>query len=418
MKANLSIKPISSFFLLMLIFPTAFQVYRGGFLILLFISSLLLIKPKTNNISKSVAVLFLINLISSFLFFLIGVFNNGPGAFRTTTVYIFWPFLYFYFIAFGVSFKLIENTKNIILIGGLISSLLILLFICNTIYPISSIITILGDFLDFKSNFLYDGFSQVQSTNLTTVFYTLIFSMSILMMPKHFRLNINNPLLLTTFILSLIIIIISGRRAFWLVLLLTPFITLLLFYIIGISFNYKFLFITLIILFLTITIYTFYNFNFDVLKSQFETLFDFNDPNAGVGGSNYTRKLQYDELIFAWKQSPLFGKGFGTVAGSIIRDDNQTWAYELTYLALLFHTGILGIVIYTSSILWIIINSIFIMKRNIDSIIILFPLIVGLISFLLINSSNPYLDKFDFLWVIFLPVIVINYYKVTNKNAK
>lgn len=402
---------LSFFFVLMMVIPTAYQEIRGVFLGFLFFGSFIFIEFKKLIINRDVLILFIINILISFFFFLLGFINEGPGAIRTTTVYLLWPLLYLYFIFVSRSDLFIKKINSIIILGGIISSILIMLFIYSTFFPFPISLDHLKENLDFKSNFLYDGFSQVHSANLTTVFYVVPFMLSIMMLPSKYKLNINKSVLFISFITCFFLIILSGRRAFWIVLIISPLIVYFYFILVGIKFNYKFILLLATIFILSIIIYSIYNFNLDVVKSQFSSLFEFDDPNSGVGASNYIRKIQYQELIISWKESPIFGKGFGTVAGTNIRDENQTWAYELSYIALLFHTGIFGIIIYTSSVFWILISSIKIMKKVTESIIVLLPLNIGLICFLLINASNPYLEKFDFLWVLFLPVYVINYFK-------
>lgn len=39
---------------------------------------------------------------------------------------------------------------------------------------------------------------------------------------------------------------------------------------------------------------------------------------------------------------------------------------------------------------------------------LMLPLLVGLTCFLIANATNPYLLKFDYMWVIFLPLAIIN----------
>jgi hypothetical protein len=45
------------------------------------------------------------------------------------------------------------------------------------------------------------------------------------------------------------------------------------------------------------------------------------------------------------------------------------------------------------------------------------PVLAGMTCFLIANATNPYLGKFDCLWVIFLPIALINY-GLLNSNAR
>ena len=59
-------------------------------------------------------------------------------------------------------------------------------------------------------------------------------------------------------------------------------------------------------------------------------------------------------------------------------------------------------------ILWIYLKGIQILKYNSDLSPYMLPLLVGLSCFLVANATNPYLQKYDYLWVIFLPIAIIN----------
>jgi O-antigen ligase len=112
-----------------------------------------------------------------------------------------------------------------------------------------------------------------------------------------------------------------------------------------------------------------------------------------------------------WSNSPLIGQGLGASADSVVRSEEQPWAYELSYVALLFQVGLLGFIIYSSAVLWIFYAGLKIVRLRPDAAQIILPLLAGLAGLLLVNITNPYLFKFDYLWTIFLPVAAINAYR-------
>jgi len=59
-------------------------------------------------------------------------------------------------------------------------------------------------------------------------------------------------------------------------------------------------------------------------------------------------------------------------------------------------------------VVWIALKGMQISRKDTDFAKLFIPLITALCSFLIINATNPYLAKFDYLWVIFLPVALIN----------
>jgi O-antigen ligase len=127
--------------------------------------------------------------------------------------------------------------------------------------------------------------------------------------------------------------------------------------------------------------------------------------------SNIARAEQMDSLLAGWVESPFLGNGLGT-SSSILRNEDLPWAYELSYLALIFHTGLLGLVIYVSAISWIFAASARLMIAHNMSKPMFLPLLTGLACFLIANATNPYLSTFDYLWTIFLPLAAVNAFRV------
>jgi len=113
------------------------------------------------------------------------------------------------------------------------------------------------------------------------------------------------------------------------------------------------------------------------------------------------RRGQAVALAEGWLDSPFFGKGPG-VNASVVQS-YIPGAYELSYLALLFSRGIIGFSIYIIQILLLIYWGIKLSKKansKLKPIIISYN--VAFVSFLISNASNPYLDAYDHMWVIFL----------------
>jgi len=44
------------------------------------------------------------------------------------------------------------------------------------------------------------------------------------------------------------------------------------------------------------------------------------------------------------------------------------------------------------------------------------PVLVGMASFLVANVTNPYLLKFDSMWVLFLPIVLLNVHAVKQER--
>ena len=99
---------------------------------------------------------------------------------------------------------------------------------------------------------------------------------------------------------------------------------------------------------------------------------------------------------------PIFGNGLGFVS-KMVRDPAMPWAYELTYVKLLASFGIVGFFVYGIILFMLTINLI---KKDKTKEII--PFIFSTIIMLIANFSNPYLTRFDNMWIIFIPLIIFN----------
>jgi hypothetical protein len=137
--------------------------------------------------------------------------------------------------------------------------------------------------------------------------------------------------------------------------------------------------------------------------SVFTTGFQFaSDPVA------LSRAQQFDALIRGWLTSPLLGAGHGAAAPDMIRSLEMPWAYELTYAALLYHTGLVGAFCYAGGILWIYLQAVRIIRSGSGLAPLTVAVLTGTTTFLIAGATNPYLERYDALWVIFLPLAIIN----------
>jgi len=154
-----------------------------------------------------------------------------------------------------------------------------------------------------------------------------------------------------------------------------------------------------------------YEFSLGVLLDTFAVGWDFTEEQSALD-----RREQFFPLLQGWSESPIFGSGHGASVAGSIRSDEMPWAYELSYLALLFHTGMLGFLAYMSGVAWIFWMSLKIIRFGDHFSLYMLPLLVGFSCFLIGNASNPYLEKFDYMWVIFLPVAFINFWLLDRRK--
>jgi len=403
------------FFFFMLVLPTVYQKERGVLLLILVAGCVYKVWVGKWKIHPTVLCIGIGCVATSLLFMLYGIFNDAPGAFSVGTVYVLWPLLFIFFMGVLNNPSDFEGFTKIIILGVIVSAMMGILLVAEGIGVININIS---SFLEFQGAGLgiFEGTLEYNLYNMTTVIFGFPFLLALIFLPKKLS-NTNkfwNYLALLALILALITLLISGRRVFWVISLTSPLILFVIFRISGLANPFKlkplfFIFVLISSVFLIGSV---------VFKLSFESIiydvlagFDFAD-SSNLSAS--ARAEQFDALLHGWIDHPLFGSGHGAAALGSVRSEEQAWAYELSYLALLFQIGLIGSVIYFSALLWTFINSICVVRTNPESAAMILPLLVGLTCFLIANATNPYLAKFDYLWTLFLPTGILNAYLLRN----
>lgn len=397
---------IQIFFILMLVLPTTFQEPRGIFLALITTISAAIALHKW-RVHRDIVLLSITTLLVGLLGVIWGILNSAPGALRVTSVYLIWPVLYLLFIGLAHDLRVMKAMESALLTGIFLATFMSLTVMFAGIFGYSALINPLLEFqgAGFGN---YDGFIEFRIFSLTTVMYGFPFVLSFILVHRRelrgFQ-KYGSYLLLVAVVLTALG---SGRRAFWLVMLLTPalilpFLQLSPYRLKAVqlfSLTVKGLVLALLAIGGAIAVI-----GLDPLAMTEEFLAAFQGQEA----SSSLRFLQAASLWSSFTESPLIGQGLGA-AVDVVRSDGQPWAYELSYLALLMNVGLLGFIIYFAAIVWIALKGISISRRNAEFAKLFVPMMVSLCAFLIMNATNPYLAKFDYLWVIFLPVALINAY--------
>jgi O-antigen ligase len=396
---------IAVFFVLMLVFPTTLQMQRGVMLAALFAIGVLGANSQW-SVSWDILLLWLfVTCVGTFGIFW-GFLNGAPGALQVSTVYLVWPLVYMLFVGLVHSPRTIVFLEKALLFGITVASLMALILLLGTVLGYGEFVV---EFFAFQgANIrIFDGFVELTLFNLATVIYGLPFLFALYFSPDARGWLKSRRLLGLQLLLLLAICLVSGRRAFWLLAIFTPILVWVLFFLARVRFRATHLAITVMFVFvLSIGGAVGLGLDFSVLLDQFLLAFDF---SGEVGAS--LRFQQFTALMSGWSESPLIGHGLGAAEKSISRSKEIVWAYELSYVALLFQAGLLGFAVYSAAVLWIFYAGINIVRRRQEAAQVILPLLAGLAGFLLVNATNPYLSKFDYLWTIFLPVAAINAYK-------
>ena len=408
----------SILFFLMIFVPTSYQLIKS--LLLSFVLSMIAVKSLRYRKLALHPIVFLWTLffvVVGLCFILYGFINGNPGALRVSTVYAIWPLVYTILVAGTVYANVLDRLLCVIVIATVSIGLYGLSYFLHTIGLLPDILYVPID--QGQEIGLYEGFAKFSLYFISSLNFSIPFNVAALMTwSQKLKMPVPRFLLWIALTIGLIPTILSARKALFLVVSLSPIITLIfhafqsslyrkarrkltIHFLIGAS---------LILVCLSIYLQFSYSFNIQVLANEFAEGFRFSSDAGAV-----VRREQFFALMSDWAEAPLYGYGHGAVATGSIRDPEMPWAYELAYMALLFHTGLLGFLAYSAGVAWIVWMGLCMIRSGHRIGLYILPVLVGMVCFLIANATNPYLEKYDYIWVIFLPVALINQWLLTHR---
>ena len=389
----------------MLVVPTTFQRERGLLLAAMTLAAAILSFRRW--ILKEVTLLLWLMAISAGLFFIfLGHVRDAPGALNVATIFVIWPLLYLLAIGLASRRETIDGLTRVVQLGVMIAATMGLIVVVGFLTGRGELISRIFAFQNaaFGS---FSGFVEFRLLNLTTLIYGFPFLTARLIWRTRHRHRRHNLIPETIgWTLVFVVSVLSGRRALWLVMAITPLLLISLFAVTGTRFNRLPAIGILLLIGMSVTILILmFDIDLSSVADQFSNAFDFEGEESASA-----RGAQINALVQAWVEKPVFGYGHGAADESVIRNRETPWAYEITYLALLFQTGIVGFTIYVGIIVGIIVAGIRTVRREYESGRVLIPLLSGCIAIVIAAGTNPYFTKFDYLWVIFLPAIAVKVY--------
>jgi len=239
---------------------------------------------------------------------------------------------------------------------------------------------------------IHIGYIQITSNNIGALFVIVPYLLSL-----QFRADAgkaNSALMKLALVLSLVVVVVSGRRALWIAVALTPCTILFLSCLTG-SYGLlkpggrRFLLMCAAAAVAGLSVVI-------LLPERMPELGFLVRLNEAFSSEN-EREIQKIYLIDGFKDSPVLGSGFGAYAG-YPRSYERPWTYELTYHRLLFNMGIVGMAFLGVLFLLYFALVIGLLRRFKDGSAIPFGLLVGFCSLLLGAYSNPYFGSFDYVF--------------------
>lgn len=400
---NIKLKILEVLLFIMVVFPMTYELLHVKTFLFVVVTTITAIEvlflKKYIIISKKVAFILLIFLSYSILSCMYGMVNNAPGAMKQFQIYVLWSIIYM-FIMLGLNDRDYRKLGKVILYSTLFIMCYGFLKYLNYTGIIS--FNFAFNFPSFEEAIKGQGLmTEMRYPGLNSMSYGIGYILGIV----YINTILNKKKLLNSIlVLSLMVfIIISGRRVYGFIILIVTFILLCVKLVKNISRRRIFLFLFFTIA-SSLVLIKLFNINIYVINEYIFSSLSKNDSDSML------RYQQLYALLEGWLQNPvtfLIGHGHGSFSTDVIRSIDMPWSYELYYIALIFQTGIIGFIIYSSFFIMIIINGIKIIKDTSENFILL-PFFTGVMSLLIASATNPYMMRFDGIWAIFIALGIIN----------
>jgi hypothetical protein len=409
---------------LMAVFPMIFELaYVEAFLFLIVIAAAALAALNTGTPALHPTVILWTLFLSTmgFFFILEGFVRGSRGASAELLPYVIFPIIYGLAIAGVRSDRILARLVTVLLVSAICIAFYSIWFLLieTRILPenrFMDFVTFDWDPTEFAQG---EGFIRMQLPGVNSMPFLAPFVFALLGVSFP---SISGSLLSrrvwqwVALMLAMASVLVSGRRALYLVILAAPIFTALFSSFLPTvqrSLSRKSLLrVTavgvLAVVVLVMCVGPFFGVSMNGMAQRIAVGFDFSDTAEQYGAME--RRVQFDALLHGWLDDPLLGVGLGTPAHGSIRSQRSPWNYELHYMALLYQTGLLGVTAYTAGIFWIYWTGVRVIRAGGYLAALMVPCLVGMTSVLIANATNPYLARIDGLWAIFIPLAVINYW--------
>lgn len=357
-------------------------------------------------IDKNILTILISVVCVGILWTVYGVYLQNPGAHTAVTVYIFYPFLFIGIVV--TSIKSLESIKliNVALVFG---GWLIVLYTYSYIgYSAGILPSELYIPLNLQQNIgFYGGFVEYTMDNVATLLFLVPYLIAAgIIWPRDLEYSPPKWAIWALLIFALPLVVLSGRRMLQIVTLISIFTTYIIWYALPnrerTSQLFRFRIVTILFASASMILVTILNATVVDLSVVFERIIRSFDPSRSASTSHRAR--QFVAMMDGLESRPLIGYGFGSVVEEVIRSSEAPWAYELMYVKLLYNVGLIGFIPYLVGFCWMCHRLLSIIQTGSVLGYHAAPMLVASISFIISSATNPYLNKFGYMWVIFIPV--------------
>lgn len=360
---------------------------------------------KNVRISKFVLLNFILLLTYGVYGTVIGLFYHNPNPFQFLGVFFFWPIFWLFFISyFSASPGLFEKYLKILFISHVAIVLFDFLFVVAAFNGINLPNPFYGAEVGFS---IYDSSTRMTFINLNTLTFTT--PILFILFFTQYKFGIRRIYQILNIILTIILLIISGRRSVMLMCVSLFFLPIIFSGYFSKEIR-KTLAKIILILLIAVLIGAYY---IEHLYPGFWEGYYQIVLNAFDASEEPVKFAQAEMFYKAILEKPFFGHGFGAIffeaePGRMIYSSY----FELSYHQKLATTGIVGF----SMIMFVFIStlgcSVYLSKKNKDSAFL--AIAIGLFFMLVADATNPVLCSFDLMWPLYLCLAKINSYQINN----
>lgn len=380
----------------------------------------LALRPRVSLLDTKVLSWVLFVVSTGAFFVLWGIAHGVTDALKVLPVFVIYPIIFIFLVASLSQLGSLNGLFMLLVNSAIVISIYAALFMLAMvgIIPGEAVFSIVKEAVVSVGT----EFFSYAMPSITSMLYLVPFLFSALLLWEDADgMPVKRSWLGFALILSFVPIIFSSTRVFWLILLVTPVLTYMSVFILKKDSSrtrrtvfhtnaarlagYMFVVAILPILYFHAALTELF-----FSSSAFIDALTFSDAGTSVRGE------QFSMLIDGWLQVPLFGAGHGASLPLYRRSDLAPWAYELSFVALLYQTGLVGIALYFSAIFWLFYSGLKLAWQNTGFALYVIPTLVALACFLLATATNPYLYAFDHLWTLFVPLMVINVFLLDRRK--
>jgi hypothetical protein len=380
------------------------------------IMTILFFASKKLKINKSLAIGLTCFVIVVIAWSSYGLLLGNPGTLDFFRLYGVWPLLYYFLFLPFTNAKLVKWFFAVSVVSLLIISVYIFYSCLKEFgFPVFPLFEIdLGTRVG-----VHEGYLQVTSHNVGMLSFLVPMIVSAIMHADRVMFE-KKIALIIVLLISIVAAIMSGRRAVWLTILLSPLSVWMIAGLVNKKLSLKMskgvliysIFVLIILVLGVLSLSSFSDWNPDSFLSRLDIFFE---------GGDDIRREQGKLLIASFLESPIFGKGPGIGVQSLVRSEDASWSYELTYHLLLHNLGLVGFLLFFSPYILLFGKVLNIVKSRYVKVgvSVIWPLhlLNASIQLMISSASNPYLGSFDFLIAIFCLMIPINFFSHLNSKS-